>query len=138
MAVQALRKCDAVIVRTSLIGSILSNLLMVLGAAFLAGGATRVEQNFNITAAQTAASLLTVSCVAGRFRGLPLGQSHRRCGYYQAVARHRCYPAGCLRQLPRLPAVHSRAGLCDRVREDAARQSTTLSSRVSFCAPLMA
>lgn len=64
MAVLALLKREVVIVQTSLIGSILSNLLLVLGVAFLAGGATRVEQNFNTTVAQTAASLLTVSCAS--------------------------------------------------------------------------
>ncbi|KAF8245642.1 calcium/proton exchanger [Wilcoxina mikolae CBS 423.85] len=64
VAVLALIKREVVIVQTSLIGSILSNLLLVLGGAFLAGGFNRIEQNFNTTVAQTAASLLTVCCAS--------------------------------------------------------------------------
>ena len=64
VVVLELLRREVVIVQTSLIGSILSNLLLVLGAAFLAGGARRVEQKFNTTVAQTAASLLTVSCAS--------------------------------------------------------------------------
>src|ERR1700759_2963100 len=39
----------------------LSNLLLVLGMCFFAGGVNRVEQFFNTTVAQTAASLLALS-----------------------------------------------------------------------------
>jgi Ca2+:H+ antiporter len=41
----------------------LSNLLLVLGMAFFLGGVTRLEQHFNVTVAQTAASLLAL-CIA--------------------------------------------------------------------------
>lgn len=44
--------------QTSLIGSMLSNLLLVMGMCFFFGGFNRVEQEFNITVAQTASSLL--------------------------------------------------------------------------------
>ncbi|KAF8540808.1 Sodium/calcium exchanger protein-domain-containing protein [Trichophaea hybrida] len=64
VAVLALIKREVVIVQTSLIGSILSNLLLVLGGAFLAGGFNRLEQKFNTTVAQTASSLLTVCCAS--------------------------------------------------------------------------
>lgn len=47
--------------QTSLIGSILSNLLLVMGMCFFFGGLRRVEQNFNATVAQTAASLLALA-----------------------------------------------------------------------------
>ncbi|KKZ60120.1 Ca2+:H+ antiporter [[Emmonsia] crescens] len=57
----ALFKHEIVIVQTSLIGSILSNLLLVLGMAFFLGGINRIEQNFNVTVAQTASSLLTLA-----------------------------------------------------------------------------
>ncbi|EQL31517.1 Ca2+:H+ antiporter [Blastomyces gilchristii SLH14081] len=57
----ALFKREIVIVQTSLIGSILSNLLLVLGMAFFLGGINRLEQNFNVTVAQTASSLLTLA-----------------------------------------------------------------------------
>lgn len=55
---------EVVIVQTSLIGSILSNLLLVLGMCFFCGGLRRQEQYFNTTVAQTAASLLALA-VAG-------------------------------------------------------------------------
>jgi len=48
-------------VQTSLIGSMLSNLLLVLGMCFFFGGINRVTQHFNITVAQTASSMLAVS-----------------------------------------------------------------------------
>lgn len=50
-----------VIVQTSLIGSILSNLLLVLGMCFFFGGLRRQEQFFNTTVAQTAASMLALA-----------------------------------------------------------------------------
>lgn len=47
--------------QTSLVGSILSNLLLVLGFCFFCGGINRREQYFNTTVAQTAASLLALA-----------------------------------------------------------------------------
>ncbi|KAL5387089.1 hypothetical protein DPSP01_003699 [Paraphaeosphaeria sporulosa] len=61
VSVQALVKDEITIVKTSLIGSILSNLLLVLGMSFFAGGFNRVEQFFNITVAQTASSILALA-----------------------------------------------------------------------------
>jgi Ca2+:H+ antiporter len=61
VSVLALVKHEVLIVQTSLIGSILSNLLLVLGMCFFAGGLNRVEQFFNVTVAQTASSLLALS-----------------------------------------------------------------------------
>lgn len=61
VSVQALIKDEITIVKTSLIGSILSNLLLVLGMSFFAGGFSRVEQFFNITVAQTASSILALA-----------------------------------------------------------------------------
>jgi len=52
---------EVIIVQTSLIGSILSNLLLVLGLCFFFGGIRRQEQYFNTTVAQTAASLLALA-----------------------------------------------------------------------------
>lgn len=57
-------KNEIVIVQTSLIGSILSNLLLVMGMCFFFGGLRRQEQFFNTTVAQTAASLLALA-IAG-------------------------------------------------------------------------
>jgi Ca2+:H+ antiporter len=61
VAILALVKGEVLIVQTSLIGSILSNLLLVMGMCFFFGGLRRTEQFFNITVAQTAASLLALA-----------------------------------------------------------------------------
>ncbi|KAJ4986312.1 calcium/proton exchanger [Stagonosporopsis vannaccii] len=63
VSIQALVKNEITIVKTSLIGSMLSNLLLVLGMSFFLGGVNRPEQFFNVTVAQTAASLLAL-CIA--------------------------------------------------------------------------
>jgi Ca2+:H+ antiporter len=64
VAIIALVHNEVVIVQTSLIGSILSNLLLVLGMCFFFGGLRRQEQYFNTTVAQTAASLLALAVAA--------------------------------------------------------------------------
>ncbi|KAG1906218.1 calcium proton exchanger [Suillus fuscotomentosus] len=51
------------IVQTSMIGSILSNILLVLGCSFLAGGLYHREGLFNGTGAQASASLITLLCI---------------------------------------------------------------------------
>lgn len=61
VAIIALVKKEVLIVQTSLIGSMLSNLLLVMGMCFFFGGVNRVEQHFNVTVAQTAASLLALA-----------------------------------------------------------------------------
>ncbi|GBL49837.1 Vacuolar calcium ion transporter [Candidozyma auris] len=49
------------IVQASMLGSILSNSLLVLGCCFIAGGITRVQQTFNQTVAQTMSSLMALA-----------------------------------------------------------------------------
>ncbi|KAI3318713.1 Calcium/proton exchanger [Xylariaceae sp. AK1471] len=61
VAIIALIDGQVTVVQTSLVGSVLSNLLLVMGFCFLAGGFNRSEQFFNTTVAQTAASLLALS-----------------------------------------------------------------------------
>jgi Ca2+:H+ antiporter len=63
VSIQALIANEITIVKTSLIGSMLSNLLLVLGMSFFLGGVNRPEQFFNVTVAQTASSLLAL-CIA--------------------------------------------------------------------------
>ncbi|KAK5260486.1 hypothetical protein LTR96_011900, partial [Exophiala xenobiotica] len=58
VSIIALVKDEVLIVQTSLIGSMLSNLLLVMGMCFFFGGFNRLEQAFNLTVAQTASSLL--------------------------------------------------------------------------------
>lgn len=61
VAIIALAQSKILIVQTSLIGSMLSNLLLVLGMCFFFGGVNRPKQHFNVTVAQTASSLLALS-----------------------------------------------------------------------------
>lgn len=61
VGVIALAEGQILIVQTSLIGSMLSNLLLVMGMCFFFGGLKRTEQFFNITVAQTASSLLALA-----------------------------------------------------------------------------
>jgi Ca2+:H+ antiporter len=52
------------VVKASLVGSVLGNALLVLGAAMVAGGRKRTRQTFDRTAAQTHAGLLLVTVIA--------------------------------------------------------------------------
>ncbi|KAI3322902.1 Calcium/proton exchanger [Xylariaceae sp. AK1471] len=61
VAIIALTRNQTTVVQTSLVGSILSNLLLVLGLCFFCGGFNRPEQYFNTALAQTASSLLALS-----------------------------------------------------------------------------
>lgn len=61
VSIIALTQKKVDIVQESLIGSMFSNLLLVLGMCFFFGGLKRVEQHFNVTVAQTASSLLALA-----------------------------------------------------------------------------
>jgi Ca2+:H+ antiporter len=52
------------VVKASLVGSIVGNALLVLGAAMLAGGWRRTRQTFERTAAQTQAGMLLLTVIA--------------------------------------------------------------------------
>ncbi|KAI9061033.1 calcium/proton exchanger [Trametes sanguinea] len=60
----ALIHCELQIVQSSLVGSILSNLLLVLGMCFFAGGMKYSEQGFGISVTQLNSSLLIISVIA--------------------------------------------------------------------------
>ncbi|KXN91725.1 Vacuolar calcium ion transporter [Leucoagaricus sp. SymC.cos] len=64
VAIIALVKCELRIVQSSLVGSVLSNLLLVLGMCFFAGGLKYQEQGFGASATQLNSSLLTISVIA--------------------------------------------------------------------------
>ncbi|RFU72938.1 ca2+:h+ antiporter [Trichoderma arundinaceum] len=64
VAIIALIDDKVAIVQTSLIGSILSNLLLVMGFCFFFGGLRRPEQYFNTVVAQTAASMLALAAAS--------------------------------------------------------------------------
>lgn len=61
VSIVALRQGQIRIVQSSMLGSILSNILLVLGCCFLAGGINRQERSFNSTAASTMSSLMAVA-----------------------------------------------------------------------------
>lgn len=63
VGIAALLQGELRIVQTSLLGSILSNILLVLGCSFLAGGIVVSESNFQVTAAQASSSLMTLACI---------------------------------------------------------------------------
>lgn len=63
VAILALVKCEIDVVQSSLIGSILSNILLVLGMCFFAGGVRFAEQTMKTTAAQLNSSLLLISVI---------------------------------------------------------------------------
>jgi Ca2+:H+ antiporter len=52
------------VVKASLVGSILGNILLVMGAAMFVGGRTRERQRFDRTAANTQSLMLLLACVA--------------------------------------------------------------------------
>ncbi|KAL7412571.1 Sodium/calcium exchanger protein-domain-containing protein [Mrakia frigida] len=64
ISILALVKGDLDIVQSSMIGSILSNTLLVLGMCFFAGGLRFHEQGYGIRAAQLNISLLGIAVVA--------------------------------------------------------------------------
>jgi Ca2+:H+ antiporter len=89
--VMAIRKGLYSVVKASLTGSIIGNILLVFGAATLAGGLKHKHQRFNVTGARVQGTLLTLAAIAlvmpaafhaiagpgaiGREEGLSLGIS---------------------------------------------------------------
>ncbi|KAI5290923.1 hypothetical protein KEM54_000024 [Ascosphaera aggregata] len=61
VSIIALKNNEIRIVQASMLGSILSNILLVLGCCFLVGGFRYHEQNFNTTVASTMSSLMAVA-----------------------------------------------------------------------------
>ena len=64
IALAALRAGLYDVVKASLAGSIVGNILLVLGAAMLAGGLRHSEQSFNAAGARSEATLLTLAAIA--------------------------------------------------------------------------
>ena len=60
----ALRKGMIDIVKASLTGSIIGNILLVMGVAYLAGGMRHKTQRFNASAARSQATMLTLAAIA--------------------------------------------------------------------------
>ena len=70
IAIVALRAGQIEIVKASVTGSIIGNVLLVLGAAFLAGGLRFKIQEFSLITARAQAEMLLVSAVAIIIPGL--------------------------------------------------------------------
>jgi Ca2+:H+ antiporter len=64
IALAALRGGLHDVVKASLAGSIVGNILLVLGAAMLAGGLGRSEQHYNPAGARSQATMLTLAAIA--------------------------------------------------------------------------
>jgi Ca2+:H+ antiporter len=64
IAFAALRAGLHTVVKASLVGSIVGNILLVLGAAMLAGGLRHKEQRYNVAGARSQATLLTLAAIA--------------------------------------------------------------------------
>jgi Ca2+:H+ antiporter len=64
IALAALRAGLYDVVKASIAGSIIGNILLVLGAAMLAGGLGRTEQNYNPAGARSQATMLTLAAIA--------------------------------------------------------------------------
>ena len=60
----ALRQGEIRIVQASMLGSILSNILLVLGCCFIASGVRREQSRFNETVASTMSSLMAVAATS--------------------------------------------------------------------------
>lgn len=63
IALVALKAGNIEIVKASLTGSIIGNILLVLGASLFAGGLRKKEQRFNATGAKAQATLLTIAAM---------------------------------------------------------------------------
>jgi len=64
IAIMAIRQGLYAVVKASLTGSIIGNILLVLGAATLAGGLKYKNQRFNVTGARAQSTLLTLAAIA--------------------------------------------------------------------------
>ena len=64
VAIQALLANEIRVVQSSMLGSIFSNLLLVLGGCFFFGGLVHSQQRFNATAATANMGLLALSAIA--------------------------------------------------------------------------
>jgi len=73
------------IVQTSLVGSVLSNMLLVLGCSFIAGGWNTEIQKFSSTGAQISSSLMTLAAIA---IVLPAAYYHSQFPIHKPLSNH--------------------------------------------------
>ena len=119
IAILALEKGLQEVVKASLVGSIIGNILLVMGASMLVGGLKRKEQIFNQTAASVQSSMLVLAMAALIMpavyemvdgTGLPrpgLGDRQLRLVGREALRDRLRLPAGQLRRRTDLLAGHA-------------------------------
>lgn len=90
IALAALRHGLYDVVKASIAGSIIGNILLVLGAAMLAGGLRFRSQQYNITAARSQATMLLIAAIslviAGAFRDVVQSGAPKLIGLSVAIA----------------------------------------------------
>src|SRR5215472_5851285 len=90
IALAALRHGLYDVVKASIAGSIIGNILLVLGAAMLAGGLRFQNQHYNITAARSQTTMLLIAAisliVAGAFRDVVAPGAGQLIGLGVAIA----------------------------------------------------
>ena len=90
IALAALRHGLYDVVKASIAGSIIGNILLVLGAAMLAGGLRFQSQHYNITAARSQVTMLVIAAIsfvfAGAFRDVVQPGAPELIGYSVAIA----------------------------------------------------
>ena len=85
------------VVKASIVGSIIGNVLLVLGAAMLVGGLPREKQTFNRTAANAQSAMLMLALVALIFpRDLPAHPRRRAAEGGRGRGRLRLRPREAL------------------------------------------
>ena len=113
IALVALSKGLTSIVKASLAGSIIGNLLLVLGASILVGGIRHPKQTFNQTAARVSATSLGLAAIALLIPTIFHRAAVSRPSGWSAIAegrlsrRHRARSFGHLFLLPPLQSCHS-------------------------------
>ena len=90
IALAALRHGLYDVVKASIAGSIIGNILLVLGAAMLAGGLRFRSQHYNITAARSQVTMLLIATIslvaAGAFRDVVQPGAPKLIGFSVAIA----------------------------------------------------
>ena len=94
IALVALRHGLYDVVKASIAGSIIGNILLVLGAAMLAGGLRFQKQRYNITAARSQTAMLWIAAISFVFAGLS-GSRSLRCPRANRRQRSCCSWSTC-------------------------------------------
>ena len=107
----ALRAGETEIVKASLTGSIIGNMLMVLGLSMLLGGWKHKELRFNRLAAETGSGMMVLAVVALVIPAIYASVTqHTQPGAHRVdQPRHLLDPDPHLRREPRLPVQDARA-----------------------------